>query len=289
MISGDRRPIFLVGCSRSGTTLLQSMLAAHPLIASFPESKFFIHLLPRYEAKRLKFGIVSRQLKPKLEIFFRKVGHPEVVKEMPVIPLLMSQYTRWFIGKLNCLTVEQGKHIWVEKTPDHLLYLDYIEKFVPGARIIHLVRNGKDVVASLYELVKKYPKIWSGLDNLDGCINKWQTAISTSWNYVHKPNHIVVRYENLVENPQAILDGICQFIGVEFDSRMLKDYGVAVKPLVWERETWKASVSGKIEDRNSQKFYRLFDEVQQQYILERVANVDLEELVCCTQGTQDSG
>lgn len=289
MVSGDRRPIFLVGCSRSGTTLLQSMLAAHPLIASFPESKFFIHLIPRYEAKRLKFGVASRQLKPELEAFFRKIDRPEIIKEIPFIPLLMGQYTRWFIKILNRLAKEQGKLFWVEKTPDHLLYLDYIERFVPGSRIVHLVRNGKDVVASLYELMKKYPKIWSGLDDIDGCIDVWQRAISTSRNYVHNPNHIVVRYEKLVENPQAILEEICQFIGVEFDPRMLQDYGVAVKPLVWERETWKASVSGEIEDRNSQKFYRLFDEVQQQHILERVANVDLEELVCCMQGKQDSG
>ncbi|MGJ3247023.1 MAG: sulfotransferase family protein [Elainellaceae cyanobacterium] len=270
--------IFIVGCPRSGTTLLQSMLAVHPAIVSFPESKFFLYLvsLPEHRSKRYAMGLVAPRLRPMFSQFLADIGHPELQRRLPKLPLIRL-YTRYFVTILNELARAQGKQIWLEKTPDHLRYIKYIELFVPGAKIIHIVRNGPDVIASMFELVKRHPDRWGRyLKNLDDCIERWAEDIEISRRYARQPDHLVVRYEELVSNPNDVLARICQGIGIEFDERMMREYALAAKPLIRERETWKATVEGELKNANSQKFYTVLDEAQQQYVLDRVSHVDLE-------------
>ena len=224
-------------------------------------------------------GFASRQLKPRLEEFFREeIGRPEMLQRLPRIPL-MSQYTRKFIKILQNLAEEQGKSIFLEKTPEHLYHIDYIEKIVTEVRFIHILRNGSDVVASLYEVTRKYPNAgWSGAWSLDWCIERWIQAVDMTRSHLHKPNHILIRYEQLVEDPQTELEKLCEFIGIEFTERMLQDYRVVATQVSLETEPWKASVAGEIQNANSKKFYEVFDKEQQQYILKRLSGVSLEDL-----------
>ncbi|NER34460.1 MAG: sulfotransferase [Oscillatoria sp. SIO1A7] len=273
---GDQFPIFLVGCPRSGTTLLQSMLAAHPAIASFPETKFFFYGVPQYEPKRQAFGMVSRQLNPWLREFFTEhLKRPELLQSLPRIPL-MSLYLKKMIGILESLTKEQGKSIWLEKTPEHLYYVETIEKLIAGVRFIHIVRNGADVVASLYEVTHKYPKPWKGALDIDRCIGRWLEAIPLSDRHLQKPNHTLVRYENLVEEPRSTLVKICDFLGIEFDDSMLDNFGSVAQQVSMDEAG--RSVGSKIKSTNSQKFYEIFDESQRQYILNRISAIDLDRL-----------
>lgn len=270
-------PIFLVGCPRSGTTLLQSILAAHPDIASFRESKFFHYLLPEYEPRRRALGLVSRQLRPRLERYFRdELGRPEMLSRLPRI-ILRGYYTRNFIEIMYLMTQEQGKRIFLEKTPDHIYKINLIEKLVPRARFIHLVRNGVDVVASLSEITHKYPRPWGGEHTIDMCIDKWKRAIAASYESRHKPNHYLVQYEALVANPRPILENLCQFIGVEFHQAMLQDYRAMGEQLSLVHEGRAVRQDG-IQNATSQKFYQVFDPAQRQYIREQLATVNLAEL-----------
>jgi hypothetical protein len=85
----------------------------------------------------------------------------------------------------------------------------------------------------------------------------------------------LVRYEHLVEEPQSVLTELCRFIGVAFNEKMLRDYSVAAKGVILEREPWKAAVGNKIQNANSTKFYELFNEEQRQYILNRLSEVNI--------------
>jgi hypothetical protein len=276
-------PIFLVGCPRSGTTLLQSLLAAHPDIASFRESKFFHYVLPEYEPRRRALGLVSRQLKPRLERYFRdELGRPEMLSRLPRI-IFMGYYTRKFIEIMYLMTQEQGKHILLEKTPDHIYKINWIEKLLSRAKFIHIVRNGVDVIASLYEITHKYPRPWGGAHTIDMCIEKWKRAIVASRDSRHKPNHYLVQYEALVANPRPILENLCQFIGVEFHQTMLQDYRAMGKQLSLEHEGRAVRQDG-IQNATSQKFYQVFDAAQRQYIREQLATVNLAELIQDSQG-----
>jgi len=277
MKSSSIRPVFIVGCPRSGTTLLQSLLAANPKIASFPETKFFQFLMPAKTSRRQKLGLIARELKPWLYKFFREdMNLPEVVQLLPKIPLRVL-YTRKFIKILNNLAWEQGAIVWIEKTPEHIYNIEYIEKVLPNAKIIHLIRNGSDVVASLYEVSHKYPKWWGGGLNIDQCIQRWVEAVEISQIYLSKQNHICVKYENLVNDTIVVLEKLCDFIDVEFDDKMLLDYSIVAKQLSME-EAGRTVISQEIRQTTSTKFYELFDADQQHYILSRLSAVNLDTI-----------
>lgn len=277
-INHSSQPLFLVGCSRSGTTLLQSLLAAHPDIASFRESKFFHCGIPEYEPRRLALGLISRRLKPRMKIYFRdELERPELLQRLPKL-ILLGYYTRRFMAIMSSLTQEQGKHIFLEKTPDHIYKIDYIEKLIPEARFIHLIRKGVDVVASLYEVTNTYPKPWGGARTIDRCMEDWKRAIEATRRHIHKQNHHLVEYKMLVNNPRPVLEDLCQFIGIEFSEKMLQDYQLTGKQLSLEHEGRAVNQQG-IKNGKSQKFYQIFDQEQQHYVLDQLATVNLEELI----------
>ena len=280
-MSISRGRIFLVGCPRSGTTLLQSLLAAHPQIASFPESHFFRHLFIQKKGWRLtlgRLGFASLNVRSELKKFLHDMEQDKMGQYIPKLALLKYQYVQAFIKALDILTEQQGKTFWLEKTPSHLHYIEYIEKAVSEAKFIHILREGADVVASLYEVTHKHPEIWGKPRDIDQCIQRWIRDIQISYRYGHKPNHILVRYENLVENPDSVLRQLCEFIGAEFDVTMLQRYSSVTRQITLKNEAWKSDVRGEIRNANAKQFYELFDDKQQQYILNRLSEINLNDL-----------
>ncbi len=269
--------IFIVGCPRSGTTLLQSLLASHSAIASFPESKFFLRLIaePREKSRRYALGLTSPTLKPTLEKFLDDVGAPELRSTLPKFPFVRS-YVDCFDRILLQLAQRQGKHIWLEKTPEHLHAIGDIEQYLPGAKIIHIVRNGADTIASLYDLCQRHPQVWGQyFDGLDGCIDRWINDVAISRCYLGDPNHTAVRYDALVNATDTEVQRLCQFLGLRFESNMLTSYQRTSQGLIRDRENWKALNQAAIQSTAGKKFYAIFDQTQQAHVLARTAQVDL--------------
>ncbi|MGL5135578.1 MAG: sulfotransferase family protein [Planktothrix sp.] len=268
--------LFLVGCPRSGTTLLQSLLAAHSQIASFPESHFFRCLLENRPPWRIKLRIPGRFARQRFEEFLAEVGHPELTKYLPKTAVFTLQYVQGFIRVLDELTQQQGKKLWLEKTPGNVDYISYIEKRVPGAKFIHLVRNGADVVTSLYDVTHQYPEEWRGAWDLDRCIRQWIKDVRLSLNHLHKPNHILIQYEQLIDNQPLVLAELCNFIGVDYEPTMLENYQKVAENVILPSESWKVSVQQGIYNTSGKKFNQLFNEEQKQYILQELSEANLE-------------
>jgi hypothetical protein len=270
--------VFLVGCPRSGTTLLQSLLASHPEIFSLVETKFFEHVVPMHEKKRYLFGIASRQAKGKLNRFFDEINYPEYKERLPKGIASIGHYTRSFFDGIDGITCESGKSIFLEKTPAHLKYLKYIERHLPNSKVIHIVRDGRDVVASFYDLVKKDAAIWGSQGrNLDYCIDEWLTSIQISSNYKHKKNHIIVSYEKLILEAEATLKKLCYFLELDFSDQMISAHKYTSKNLKREREYWKSNVEEPIQDTRLKKFSSIFSSDEQRYICQRISKVYLNQ------------
>lgn len=121
--------IFLVGAPRSGTTMLQSLLASHPSLISFPETKFFHYLLSEPLAQSFPY---------RLEKFFiDEIKRPELLNSFPGDQSDLKK-ANWLIKILDNLAEEQEKCIWLEKTPEHIYFIDYLEKLLPDALFIHI-------------------------------------------------------------------------------------------------------------------------------------------------------
>jgi len=293
------RRIFLVGCARSGTTLLQALLAAHSRIASFPETHFFAATVGQTGRRRfglrpaslrdrvrfllsdwrVQFGVPARGSNRRLGLFLDEIGRADL---KPIFASTLGptpRKTRSFLRLLDRLTLEEGKTHWLEKTPNNLDYIDVIERLVPDAAFIHIVRNGEDNIASLCNAAREYPESWGRhYGSLDRCIARWRLCIARTREQLGKDNHMAVRYEQLVSDPQAVLQAICPFIGVPFEEGMMAGYRHASRRVVLDREPWKAEVREEIVDHGMTKFHELLDERQRSYVLEQIAAVEVGDL-----------
>ncbi len=270
---------FLVGCPRSGTTLLQSLIVAHSQIASFPESKFFQKIIVSQSIYE-KFNLAPFTARRVFNSFLEDIDSPELKRLLPLNAIFVPQYVNSFIKVLDTVTLQQQKTYWLEKTPEHLRRINAIEKLVDGAKFIHIVRNGVDVVASLYEMTQKYPQIWGQPRKLERYINRWESDVLISSCHLHKPNHLLVRYESLLADPSAALVEICEFMGVACEASMLQNRVNVTSKLIRKREHWKQLVNENLKQPNFEKVYRIFDDSQREYILNRIqqTNLNLDNL-----------
>ncbi len=257
--------VFLAGCPRSGTTLLQSLLAANSHVISFPETHFYERLVRGRLLTAL--GVPSRRARPHWSEFLGEIGHPEMQPILPKNAIFIRQFSKAFVQVLDTIALDQGMFVWLEKTPGHLRHVRTIEKLVDRTRFVHIVRNGEDTIASLNDLRNKQPRTWGRwFASLDHCIQRWVTDVRISKEYASKENHRLVRYEQLVKNPRSVLENLCGFVGVPFEENMLAGNTKSADRLILEAEPWKKSVNEPIWTTGKRRFYEFLNEEERQYI-----------------------
>ncbi|MEG4444370.1 sulfotransferase [Microcoleus sp. AT9_B5] len=258
--------IFLVGSPRSGTTILQSLLAAHPEVISFPESKFFHYLL---------YDQFAGKLPGRMETFFNdEIKRPELLKDFDDSQTVEAKVS-WFVRVLDGLAAEQKKSIWLEKTPEHIYFIDDIERFLPDAKFIHLLRNGMDTIASMYDATKSFNELWGAGWDLNHCIYRWEHAMLTSHKYINKSNHILVKYEELLDNKTQFLGEICNFMGIEYDGTMLVNYQEKAANLSLNLP-WHKGIERDVKSSNVHKYHKIFTRNEITYILDKIQRVQGE-------------
>ena len=260
-------PTFIVGTSRSGTTVLRNLLAANPQVISFPESKFFQRL-----AGYQHFGLVHPKMQKSMAIFISRL--PQDLKDhietkVPIF-FLSKSWVRYFVGLLDQMARAENKELWIEKTPEHLHQIPLIKSYLPMAKFIHIKRNSSDVVASIYERSRTK---WQRPLSVDHCINrcKWDEAIHQK--YKNEKNHIFVSYEMLCGNTRAELEKICAFLQLDFSDRMLSDYQQMQEKLApHSAGHLHQKLMQPIQNYNDSTFNRIFTPEEQQYILDKLEN-----------------
>jgi len=161
--------VFLVGCGRSGTTLLQSMLASHSRIASMPETWLFVsvagYMTPRLygyppsgvkdrlgrilDKTRLRLGIAAKDGRDSVRNFLREMKREDLMSLFPPSGRSLGLQLDACVNILDRIAQDQNRPLWLEKSPLHLGYIDLIERTIPQARFVHLLREGPDGVASI--------------------------------------------------------------------------------------------------------------------------------------------
>ncbi len=264
---------FLVGFPRSGTTLLQSLLAGHPQIAIPPETWFFMRLASWKKTYRC-LKPTRRNLRERLELLAaidpRLAPHP-AIGAMPAA--FAGGATARYVDALDSLAARAGATIWVEKTPIHLHRIPLIRRRVEGVRFIHLVREGLPAIASLYSVAREYPADW-GRRSLDECIERWRLDARLSCQYHSEPGHCFVSYERLVDNPSRTLARLCAELGVADDHTAIEAMTDAYRSQSARlslNEPWKSGVAAPIVDRNRSRLDSLWSPAEQREIGARIA------------------
>jgi len=252
---------FIVGCPRSGTTLLQAMLGAHFKVFTLPESHFFEKSL----MGRRAFVFRGFRASKALHDWLIKIGLAQYSNEIPKFSFTRRPVIDAFVKIMDNLACQNENTVWLEKTPSHIFVVDAIERYIPDGRFIHIVRDGRAVVASLYEAIKKYPRVW-GNRSLIELVELWNKAIKESARHVGKENHFFVRYETLTTQPTKSLMEICQFLSLEFEKSMLEGYRKAAHKVILSGEEWVRRACEPIAAPSLVKYETVFSENERQFL-----------------------
>lgn len=215
----SREPIFVVGAQRSGTTMFRLMLNAHPHICIPFESGFipsFYKRLSEYDDLSLKDN-QARLIKDIADYPLMKKGKLILdVGELLSFPI--SNYSDLVTAIFSTYAQSKGKERWGDKTPSYVTELDIIWKLFPGCKVIHLVRDGRDVALSMGAMD------W-GSKNIIRLAQEWvwKTTLGHKMGNLIGDCFLEVRYEDLIMDTEITLKKVCSFLDEEYTPEML-DY-----------------------------------------------------------------
>ena len=233
--------IFIVGNSRSGTTLTSNLLKSHPLVHSFGEIHFFEQLWKpednseldwqdaiKLGAKLLGIARDSRLLLKNPEKYNEEASAmlAEYADEKITYVAVYKKFLS-YESKLN------DKQIPCEQTPRYVFYLKEILQIFPESRVIILLRDPRDILLSQKNKWKQYwsrsncihvrelIRTWSNYHPIL-LAQMWKQAMIAASKHKNDPRVKMVHFEDLLQNTENVVSDICDFSGLEFNSKMLE-------------------------------------------------------------------
>ena len=270
-------PIFIIGTERSGTNLLRLILNAHSGIAvPHPPHivKFFHPLLPLYgdlnedgNFRRLA-GDVCRLVELHPYSWEMRPDREKVLKNAKARDLISIYFEVYEQYRLHV-----GKRRWACKSTFMIEHVEDVLRYRPEAKFIYMARDGRDVaVSAKTSIFNRYhayyvAQLWSR-----------EQRLGLSWLSQLPPERIMLlKYEDLLRDPAAATEHLCDFLGERFEKRML-DYHFSDEA----SKSGSLSLSWKNTSRpvmrdNSGKFRRLLSE-KEVLLFEAVAGEELKGL-----------
>jgi tetratricopeptide (TPR) repeat protein len=192
----DRPLLFVCGMYRSGSTLLEQMLAAHPAVTSGGELGWFNARLARNDERW------PEQVTPEL---LRAAGKG-----------YLEHLERRFPGAVYVC----------DKRPDNFLYLGLLKALFPRLRVLHTVRDARDVCLSIYfqQFGNALPYA-ADLGDIAHYLRAYR-GLMQHWRGLMQESILDVDYGRLVTSPELELREVCRFLGLEWCAGML-DFGNA--------------------------------------------------------------
>lgn len=243
---GVGSPVFVVGNSRSGTTMVGRALGRHPLVFTMGEIHFFEQLRSAggvddriSEAEAV--GLAARLLCIQRDGYLRQ-GNPErfgaeareILGEPPLAGA-RETYTaaEVFEGFLVHEAARGGKEVPCDHTPRNVFYIGEILRLYPRARVINLVRDPRDVLLSQKRKWKRRSLGAKGIplrESLRSWANYHPLVTSELWNasvraadrFTGHGRVLSLRFEDLLADPEGELRGVCEFLGISFEDGVLE-------------------------------------------------------------------
>jgi hypothetical protein len=226
--TGEHLPMpVIIGVPRSGTTLLRFMLDAHPALAIPPETGFLARPLPWprvLAAREALFRTVTRlpfKSGPWQDFGLDAQEFREELRKIE--PFDLGEGFRAFY---RLYARKHHKPRYGDKTPLYCEHVEAIEKLLPEAHFIHIIRDGRDVALSLRPM-----SFAPGLD-MKTLALYWRRLIQHARQSGRRCRaYSEIRYEQLVADPASVLSTLCRFLKLDFDPVMLRYWERAAERL----------------------------------------------------------
>ncbi len=224
----NTRPVFVLGCPRSGTTVLYHIILSSGNFAGYPfESDTFRILGPKFP------GLTSRKNRERLlEFWLGSKNGAESGLERSDLESRVHRECR-NIGDFLRIVMEemcrkQGVRRWAEKTPDHLLSIAEIKRCIPDSLIVHIIRDGRDAALSLSNFGWIRPYFYQLGSRLlsSGVYWKWLVRKGRAAGRQIGRDYHELHYEDLMENPHETLARLGDFIGHHLDYDRIARIGI---------------------------------------------------------------
>lgn len=196
-------PIFIGGMFKSGTTLLRAMLGQHSRIAAGLETYWFDWDWSHRGAPAWHDQII-------------RVARLYHLPEDEVLTLARDAAgAEQFLDRfMSGVASRQGKPRWAEKTPGNVTHVDRILSYWPDARVLNILRDPRDVYASLVDAGKS--------DGTEQYIRRWMTIVPQADAFTRKPDTaasmLTIRYEDLIAAPEETMRRVLQFVGEPWEA-----------------------------------------------------------------------
>lgn len=243
-------PIFIVGAPRSGTTMLAVLMDRHSAITIPPETQFFTEFLPQLANTTEEISYIDMA---KIALRFKRISDLQLSEEevLRKFENYEKNFPNLFQALLEKYAEKQGKKRPGEKSPKHIEHVPFLLQKFPGAKVICIVRDGRDVVRSLLKVPWAEPKSKRRLELF--CV-EWRDYAKLALQYKKKlspENFLLVKYENILRNPINELKKICHFIEEEFEENQLVPDGDSDVVPAWEGE-WKKKASKMLDPKRAE-------------------------------------
>jgi hypothetical protein len=226
--SRSKAPVFVIGCGRSGTTLLYHMILSAGNFAVYRTESNVINLLePRFgdlSKKRNKERLLQAWFGSRLYAL-SGLDQEKISSKVMAECRNGGDFLRIIMGEMAC---EQGVERWAECTPEHLLYIDRIKETIPEALIVHIIRDGRDVALSMEKgnWIRPFP--WQKGQRLavSGLYWEWMIQKGREGGRKLGADYTEVHFEDLVKQPRETLARLGQFIDHDLDYDRIREVGI---------------------------------------------------------------
>jgi protein-tyrosine sulfotransferase len=228
-----RDHIFVLGVPRAGTSLLATILSCHPnVVSAGDETDFFrvrgLHYLDLPGLPRETFRQFLSISSSKAELFDRVASYYQESKH---------QAARF-----------------LEKTPGHGFHLEKLMDTFPKSHFLFLVREPRDAYASLCRS-EELPN-----PSLEGYANRWNTLVRTQ-SKVSAERVRLLRYEDLVSDPEKEVRALSDFLGLEYHTGMLDPESHALNSAKYAERKYHARLGTEISPRSIESWRTTLDKL----------------------------
>jgi hypothetical protein len=224
----NKAPVFVLGCPRSGTTVLYHMLLSAGDFAVYrAESNVFNLLVPRF---RKMHSAADRQ--ELLDTWLRS-------KQFRVSGLDAGEISDKIMAEcrgggdflrivMQEIARRQGVNRWAECTPDHLLSMLEIKREIPDALFLHIIRDGRDVSLSYIQQGWSHPMPWDRNERLGVAALYWEWIVRQGREQGKQlgRDYQEVRFEDLNAEPRQTLSRLSEFVSNDLDYDRIQHAGV---------------------------------------------------------------